>query len=60
MGGLRNAQIMHTAPVGGTKKEDREEGMHEQDIFDRVVFLLPAINLLSAPLWLPVASRNVL
>ncbi len=45
MGGLRNAQIMHTAPVGGTKKEDREEGMHEQDIFDRVILFLPALTL---------------
>jgi hypothetical protein len=43
-GGLRNAQIMHTATVGVTEKEDREEGMHEQDIFDGVVLFLPALT----------------
>src|SRR5262245_9092382 len=36
-GGFRNAQIMHTAAVGVAQKEDREEGIHEQDIFDRVI-----------------------
>ena len=41
-GGFRNAQIMGTAAIGIAQKEDREEGMHEQDIFDSVVFLLPA------------------
>src|SRR5512144_3210337 len=45
-GGLRNAQIMHTATVGGTEKEDREEGLHEQDIFDGVISFLPAITRL--------------
>ena len=45
-GGLRDAQIMDTAAVGVAQKEDREEGIHEQDIFDSVVFLLPAITLL--------------
>jgi transposase len=39
-GGLRNAQIMHTAAIGIAQKEDREEGIHEQDIFDGVVFLV--------------------
>src|SRR6266566_9609177 len=43
-GGLRNAQIMHTAAIGLAQKEDREEGIHEQDIFDGVVLLLPAIT----------------
>jgi hypothetical protein len=43
-GGLRDAQIMHTATVGVTEKEDREEGIHEQDIFHRVVFFLAAIT----------------
>ena len=43
-GGLRKAQIMHTAPVGVTEKEDRAEGMHEQDIFDRVILFLPALT----------------
>src|SRR5262252_418623 len=42
--GLRNAQIMHTAAIGIAQKEDREEGIHEQDIFDGVVFLLAAIT----------------
>src|SRR5215831_14603292 len=31
-GGLRNPQIMHTAAVGVTEKEDQEEGIDEQDI----------------------------
>jgi len=35
---------MHTAAVGVTEKEDREEGMHEQDMFDRVVSFLPTIT----------------
>jgi len=37
---------MHTATVGVTEQEDREEGIDEQDIFDGVVFFLPAITLL--------------
>src|SRR5215475_12488591 len=32
-GGLRDAQIMGTAAVGVTQKEDQEEGIDEQDIF---------------------------
>jgi len=44
--GFRNAQIMGTAAIGIAQKEDREEGIHEQDIFDSVVFLLPAITFL--------------
>ena len=36
---------MHTATVGVTQKEDREEGIDEQDIFDRVIFFLAAITL---------------
>ena len=44
-GGLRDAQIMDTAAVGVAQKEDDEEGIDEQDIFDRIVFLLPAITL---------------
>src|SRR3989454_3579161 len=44
-GGLRNAQIMHTATVGVTEKEDREEGIHEQDIFDRMILFLPALTV---------------
>jgi hypothetical protein len=42
--GLRDAQIMHTAAIGIAQKEDREEGIHEQDIFDGIVFLLAAIT----------------
>jgi len=37
---------MHTAAIGIAQKEDREEGIHEQDIFDGVVFLLAAITRL--------------
>src|SRR5262245_26599569 len=36
---------MDAAAVGVTEKEDGEQGIHEQDIFDRVVFFLAAINL---------------
>src|SRR5499427_1146383 len=41
---LRDTQIMHTATVGVTEKEDRDEGIHEQDVFDGVVFFLAAIT----------------
>src|SRR4029450_5061062 len=44
--GLSDAQIMHTPDVGIAQKEDREQGIDEQDIFDGVVFFLPAITLL--------------
>jgi hypothetical protein len=37
---------MDTAAVGVTEKEDREESIHEQNIFDGMVFFLAAINLL--------------
>ena len=43
--GLRNAQIMGTAAVGVTEKEDDEQGIDEQNIFDCVVFFLAAITL---------------
>src|SRR2546425_3582584 len=36
-GGLRDAQIMGAAAVGVAQKEDREEGVDQQDIFDRMV-----------------------
>src|SRR5215510_1122797 len=42
--GLGNAQIMHTAAIGIAQKEDDEERIHEQDIFDRVVLFLAAIT----------------
>jgi hypothetical protein len=35
---------MHTAAVGVTEKEDDEQGMDEQDIFDGVVLFLPTIT----------------
>src|SRR6266571_160451 len=35
---------MHTAAIGVTEKEDREEGIDQQDIFYRVVFFLAAIT----------------
>jgi len=37
---------MDPAAVGVAQKEDRERGIDEQDIFDGVVFFLPAITLL--------------
>ena len=43
-GGLRDAQIMDTAAVGVAQKEDDEQGIDEQDIFDGVVLFLPAIT----------------
>src|SRR5206468_288927 len=43
-GGLSDAQIMDTAAVSVAQKEDREEGIHEQDIFEGVVFFLTAIT----------------
>jgi hypothetical protein len=36
---------MDTAAVGVAQKEDEEESIHEQDIFDGVVFFLAAITL---------------
>src|SRR5215471_12018881 len=45
-GSLRDAQIMGTAAVGVAQQEDREEGIDQQDIFDGVVCLLPALTLL--------------
>ena len=43
-GGLRDAQIMDTAAVGVAQKEDEEQGIDEQDVFDGVVFFLAAIT----------------
>src|SRR2546422_7087667 len=37
---------MNTAAIGIAQKEDRKEGIDQQDIFDRVVFFLAAITLL--------------
>lgn len=45
-GGLRNAQIMPTAAVGVPEKEAEEQGIDQQDIFDRVIALLAAITRL--------------
>jgi len=44
-GGLRDAPIMGTAAVGVAQKEDDEQGIDEQDIFDRVILFLPAITV---------------
>jgi hypothetical protein len=44
-GGLSDAQIMDTAAVGVAQKEDDEQGIDEQDIFDGVVFFLATITL---------------
>ena len=43
-GGLRDAQNMGTAAVGVAQKEDDEQGIDEQDIFDGVVLFLAAIT----------------
>src|SRR5215510_14305031 len=40
---------MDTAAMGRTQKEDREQGIDEQDIFDSLVFFLLAITLLLFP-----------
>src|SRR6266566_6537566 len=37
---------MGAATIGVAQKEDRKEGMNQQDIFDGVVFFLPAITRL--------------
>src|SRR5262244_757844 len=42
--GLRNAQIMGTAAVSVAQKEDDEQGIDQQDIFDGVVVFLPTIT----------------
>jgi len=41
---LGDALIMDTAAVGRTQKEDREWGIDEQDIVDRVVLFLAALT----------------
>src|SRR5687767_13307389 len=35
---------MHTAAMGRTQKQDGEGGIDQHDIFDRMVFFLPAIT----------------
>src|SRR4029453_474786 len=42
--GLRNAQIMGTAAIRVAQKEDREQGIDEQDILDGVFFFLAALT----------------
>ena len=37
---------MDATAIGVAQKEDNEERIDEQDIFDRMVFFLAAINLL--------------
>jgi hypothetical protein len=44
-GGLSEAQIMDPAAVGVAQKEDDEESIDEQHIFDGVVLFLAAITL---------------
>jgi hypothetical protein len=44
-GGLRDAQIMGTAAVGVAQKEDDEQGIDEQDIFDGVILFLATITV---------------
>src|SRR2546429_6914347 len=43
-GGLSDAQIMDTAAVGVAQKEDDEERIDQQDIFDGVVLVLAALT----------------
>src|SRR5262249_38440113 len=43
--GLRDAQIMGAAAISVAQKEDDEQGIDEQDIFEGVVFFLPTITL---------------
>ena len=38
--------VMEAAAAGLAEEEDDEQGIHSQDIFDGVVFCLPALNLL--------------
>src|SRR5712691_10695724 len=40
-----NGLIMSATTIGVTEKEDEEQRIHEQDIFDRVVLFLPAITV---------------
>src|SRR5262249_23746966 len=43
-GSLSDAQILHAAAVRRTQKEDREQGIDQQDIFYCVVLFLAAIT----------------
>ena len=43
-GGLREAQLMDTAAVGGAQQKDDEHGLDEQDMFDGVIACLPALT----------------
>src|SRR5712692_9286076 len=42
---VSNGLIMGAATIGFTEKEDEEQGIHEQDVFDGVVLFLPAITV---------------
>ena len=56
---LSDAQIMHTAAMGRTQKEDGEEGIDPEDIFHGMVFFLAALHLLSAPLMIPLVCCHI-
>jgi hypothetical protein len=43
--GIGNRLLMDAAAVGVAQKEDREEGIDEQDIVDRVVLFLAALTV---------------
>ena len=45
-GDLRDAQVMDTAAVRVAQKEDDEQGIDQQDIFDGVISFLAAITRL--------------
>src|SRR2546426_1834432 len=59
-GGLSDAQIMDPAAVGVAQKEDDEERIDEQDIFDGVVFFLAAITPTGKPPPLAVRLEKAL
>jgi hypothetical protein len=45
-GSIGNAFIVGTTRIGLTQKEDREHGINQQDVFDRVILFLAAITAL--------------
>ena len=66
-GGLGNSFIVGTTRIGLTQKENREDGIDQQDVFDRVALFLAAITArllswilgtLDAPFGAIVANRG--
>ena len=56
---VRNGLIMGAATIGVAQEEDEEQRIDQEDIFYRVVLFLPAINLLSAPLTIPLGCCHI-